>query len=225
MTSKIASATALLATLVTAIFAASASAESVRVLVAEKAEQSWGLEMPPNGHFEITLQESDPGEAEMISDFWMDRSTGQFLANAVEKSGDVRRVAGLALLNVPVPVPTEQLLPGTILSGDDFQVVDLPYGQVGAYAVTSLDHLAGMQVRRVLARGRPVMSQSITEPVIIARGDPVSIEYSKGAMSLTAPGKAISDAHADQPVRVVNLVSNKIVTGIAKPDGKVEIQN
>ena len=224
MIPKFASATAVLATLVTALLAGPASAESVRVLIAEKAEQSWGLEMPPSGHFEITLQDRDPGDAEMISDFWMDRSTGQFLANAVEASGDVRRLAGLALLNVPVPVPTQQILPGAILSGDDFQMVDLPYGQVGAYAVTQLDHLAGMQVRRVLARGRPVMSQSITEPVIISRGDPVSIEYSKGPMSLTAPGKAISDAHADQSVRVVNLVSNKIVEGIAKPDGKVEIQ-
>ena len=159
----------------------------------------------------------------MVSDFWMDRDTGQFVANVVTRSGETHRVYGLAALMVPVPVPTHRIMPDTILARQDFRVVSLPYGRIGAYAVTSLDRLVGMQVRRMLSAGRPVMTQSVTPPLVIDRGDRVSIRYNKGVMSLSAPGKAITSAEADQEVRVVNLVSNKTVTGIARAAGIVEI--
>lgn len=198
-------------------------AEAITTLIAEKASETFGYALPAHSEFNVSMRSAEPSEAQFISDFWMDRDTGQFIANAVTKSGETRRVSGLAALMIPVPVPTRRIMPDTILTKQDFQVVSLPYARVGTYAVTSLDQLAGQQVRRMLSPGRPVMSQSVAPPLVIDRGDRVSIRYTKGPMSLSAPGRAITSAQADQEVRVINLSSNKTVTGIARTSGIVEI--
>lgn len=49
------------------------------------------------------------------------------------------------------------------------------------------------------------------------------IELRYGAMRLSANGKAITDAHLGQEVRVVNLSSNKTIVAVATGDGIVEV--
>lgn len=197
--------------------------ESVAVLIAEKARAEMGVEMPAQGRFDVTMTTATPTRAELVSAFWMDRTTSQFAANVVTDDGETRRVYGLAVLNVPVPVPTRRIMPGEILSQDEFQTITLPYARLSSFSITSLDHLDGMQVRQVLAAGRPVLTQQVSPPMVVARGARVSIRFTSGRLSLTAPGRAITSAEADQPVRVVNLASNRTVTGIARPGGIVEV--
>ncbi|PYE84370.1 flagellar basal body P-ring formation chaperone FlgA [Pseudoroseicyclus aestuarii] len=200
-----------------------ARAELLEVLVEERARDRLGAALPQTAAFDIALQTEETLDAVMLAEFWMDESTGQFVADAVLPGGTVQRVTGLALVTVPVPVPTRRLLPEEIIAEADLQTLRLPLGRVGAFAVTDPEALVGKQVRRVLVQGRPVMTQSVIEPLVIGRGDRVSIRYSDGLLELTAPGRAMSDAHRGQDLRVVNLVSNASLTAIAVSDGLVEI--
>ena len=206
-----------------ATFASAAAAVPVEELVSEKAAESLGAEMPDTGRFRITFQRRDYEEAELISAFWMDRATGQFLANAVTADGTVTRLQGLAILVLPVPVPTRRMMPGDIIAAADLQTVDVPYARIGPFALTETHALVGKEVRRALSQGRPVMMQSVAEPLVIARGDKVSIRFDDGKLSLVAPGRALDDGYRGAEIRVVNLVSNVLVTGVAMPGGYVEI--
>lgn len=200
-----------------------AGAEALDVLVEEQAREKFGAELPEAAHFAITVSDPKPDEAVMFSAFWMDKATGQFVANAVTPDGEVRRIAGLAVPTVSVPVPVRRILPEEIIAEGDLQSIDLPLARLGAFAVTDPAALVGMQVRRVLALGRPVMAQSVMQPLVIGRGDRVSIRYDDGLMSLSAPGRALDDAHRGQEIRVVNLVSNTTVFGVASAEGIVEV--
>lgn len=200
-----------------------AGAEALDVLIEEKARAEFGPALPEAGEFQITHKPGGLEEAVMLSAFWMDKATGQFIANVVTEAGDVRRITGLALLTVPVPVPVRRLLPEEIITEADLRVLRLPYGRVGSFAVTRLDDLLGMQVRSLLAQGRPVMAQAVQPPRIIDRGDKVAIRYRDGLLELTAPGRALADAHRGQEVKIVNLVSNASVVGIATAEGLVEV--
>jgi len=208
-----------------AAFPVSGFAEALDILIEEKAREMFGVTMPDAGEFSITFQNGIEREAVMLSDFWMDQSTGQFVANAVLAQGEVRRVVGLATLNVPVPVPVRRILPDSILTEADLQVVQLPYGRVGAFVVTDADELVGKQVRRVLSQGRPVMAQAVMRPLIIDRGDLVDIILRDGPLELTAPGRALTDAYQGQELKIVNLVSNTTVIATATADGIVEVRN
>lgn len=206
------------------VAATAATPLPVQDLVAERARDSFGPELPEEGRFDITLRSDQQGaEAVMLSAFWMDRATGQFLANAVGADGRVTRLQGLAVLTVTVPVPVRRMLPGERLGEGDIAMIDMPHARLGAYAVTDPAKLLGKEVRRVLARGRPVMAQSVMEPLVIDRGDKVAIHYDDGKLALSAPGRALDDAHRGQELRIVNLVSNSLVTAVARGEGQVEI--
>lgn len=193
-------------------------------LVAERAEQELGPALPPNGQFQIHLADGLPRDGQFIQEFWIDQSSGQFIANVVTLQGDVTRVWGLAVLSVPIPVVNRRVQPDEILQPRDIEMIEMAWARVHAFAITEYEDLVGMQVRRMLSPGRPVHHQSVTPPIIVSRGDKVTIELQHGPLQLTATGKAISDAHLGQEVRVVNLSSNKTITAIAKGDGLVEAQ-
>lgn len=197
-------------------------ASDIAGLVSERAAQEFGAAMPERGFFNIRLAEGGPREGSFIREFWIDRDTGQFIANVITDLGEVRRVWGVATLTQPVPVPVRRLMPDDIVRAEDIEMVDLPWARVNAYAVTETSALVGMQVRRMLSPGRPVQVQSVQPPIIISRGERVTIQLSYGTLELAAEGKAISDAHLGQEVRVVNLSSNKTIVGIARADGLVE---
>lgn len=206
-----------------AVLSNGALAEPVKDLVIEKARDTFGAELPEGAQFRVTFQRGGEVDAVLLSAFWMDPSTGQFLANAVTEDGVVERLQGLAILGLSVPVPVRRILPGEVLTKADLKDVDMPYARISAYAVTDAKDLVGKEVRRILSAGRPVISQSVIEPLVITRGDQVSIRYQDGRLALTAPGRAMDDAHRGQEIRIVNLVSNKLVTGVAKDGGVVEI--
>jgi flagella basal body P-ring formation protein FlgA len=199
-----------------------ARAEALEVLIEEQARTHYGASFPDAGVFDITVQ-GDLTEAVVIPDYWMDPRTGQFIANIVTESGELRRISGLALLTVPVPVPLRRMMPDEIVAREDLQVLHLPHARVHAFAVTALEDVVGMQVRRLLAQGRPIMQQSVMQPRIIDRGDRVAIHYRDGPLKLVAPGRALGDAHRGQEVKIVNLTSNTSIVATAAAEGIVEV--
>ena len=200
-----------------------AQAESLTVLVEERAAAEYGPTLPEAGVFDVVLQAGGLTEARLLSGFWIDLSTGQFVADAVTDMGEVKRIMGLATVSVPVPVPVRRMMPEEIIDERDLTIVNLPHARVGAFAVTDSAKLVGMEVRSLLAQGRPVMNRAVRQPLVIDRGDRVNIRYSDGLLELSAPGRALGEAHRGQEVKIVNLVSNTSVVGIATAEGTVEV--
>jgi flagella basal body P-ring formation protein FlgA len=205
-------------------FAFSASAEPTPVteLVAERATLDLAAEMPDRGRFEIYLSSDAPRTGMLIREFWIDHQTGQFIGNLVTENGDLRRIAGTAILNLPVPITTRRLMPDEIITDADIEMTELPWQRVHAFAVLSPGDLLGKQVRRMIAQGRPIQMQSVIPPIVESRGEKVKIVLRNGSLQLTTAGKAISDAHLGEDVRVVNLSSNKTIVAVARGDGLVE---
>lgn len=210
--------------LITALFGTSVFALDIAELVEEKAIFEFKGAFPDRGRFDVRLADGSLREAEFLSEFWRDTLTGKFIANAVTDTGDVRRVWGVAALTVPVPVPTRRLLPDEIIGDGDLEIIRLPYARLNAFAVLEHADLAGMQVRRMLVPGRPVIRHSVIPPTVIMRGEIVKIELTYGALKLVAKGKSMSDAHLGQQVRVVNLSSNKTISAVALAKGTVGVE-
>lgn len=202
-----------------------AQADSLSQLLEERVLTQVGHQLPVEAKVDIRILNSARREALMVSDFWYDPASAQYLANVTTEEGDVERIQGLALITIPTPVPVRRMSAGEIIKEADLQTVDLPHAQVATFALLDDEAILGMEVARTLAQGRPVMEQSVRAPLIIDRGDKVEIRYRNGAMSLSAPGKALGNASKDEDVRVVNLISNKTVLAQATEEGIVEIQN
>lgn len=206
-----------------AVAASAVAAEAVAVLVEERTREALGPRFPDEGEVRVTFTHAGVEDAMVLSAYWMDEETGQFIANAVDDDGTIHRLTGYAVVRVPVAVPVRRLMPGDIVTADDLQVIELPQGRLGSFAVPQAERLVGMEVRSMLAQGRPVMAQSIQKPLVVARGQSVTIRFDDGQLALSAPGRALRDAHEGQEVKVVNVVSNQTVIGVAGADGSVTV--
>ncbi len=207
-----------------AVLAGAAAAAPLDLLVEERAREEYGATLPEAGGFSITLSTAPVEEAMLITAYWMDTATGQFVANVVTEAGVQHRIAGYAIYTVPVPVPLRRMMPGEVITESDLGAVEMPAARVGSFAIAEASKLVGKEVRSMLAQGRPIMAQSVQEPLVIARGQEVAIRYDDGRLQLTAPGRALRDAHAGQEIKVVNLSSNSTVIGTAAGDGSVEVR-
>ena len=197
----------------------------MEALLVARAEAAYGHALPGAARIGIAQAAPRIADAAAVAEFWMDPRTGRFLANVVPAAGRVTRVEGLMQILTPVPVPVRQILPGEVVAPADIRMAELSVSAVNGFAVTDPALLIGKAARRVLTPDRPVMAQSVMDPFAVARGAAVTIAYRQGAMRLSAPGKALGDAHAGEDVRVVNLSSNKTITARARADGTVEVTN
>ncbi len=196
----------------------------VTELVEERAAAEMGRAIPANGRIDVRMAKGVIHEGEFIQEFWMDQQTGQFIANVVTEHGETQRVWGVAVMTVEVPVPSRRIMPDEIVGPEDLTLVELPLQRVGSFALFDANELVGKQVRRMLVAGRPVPRHSVIPPIIITRGEKVKILLNYGGLQLSARGRAMSDAHAGQELRVVNLSSNKAISAIAAADGIVKVE-
>jgi len=204
-------------------FSLANAATDIEILVAERAAAEYDAALPASSRFDVRLADGKGGQGEYIQEFWIDPKTGKFIANVVTDLGDVRRVWGAAILTVSIPVPTRRVEPGEILTVHDLQLLEMPWARLSSFAVTDQVDLVGMQVRRALLAGRAVARKSVSPPLVVTRGEKVTIELRYGGLSLTARGRALSDAYLGQDIRVVNLSSNKAINAVATADGRVEV--
>ncbi len=193
-------------------------------LIEERAASAFQGVFPAMGRYEIRLGEDSTQQAEFVKDFWIDPDSGRFIANVVDSDGMLRRVWGVAVLQVPVPVPTRRIYPEEIVSEADITLVEMPLARLGAFTLQDVEQVEGMQVKRMLHPGRPVSRMSVEPPMVIEKGSRVTIELSYGGLTLNASGRSLEDAHLGEVIRVVNLSSNKTLSAVAQAAGIVKVE-
>lgn len=121
----------------------------------------------------------------------------------------------------PTPVLVRTVERGQILSATDFDIERLPVA-VARGALTPAE-AAGQEATRRLVAGVPVRSGDVAAARLVHRGETVTIALVSGALRITSPGRALSDAGLGEPVRVLNLATSRTLDGVATASGEVRI--
>lgn len=165
----------------------------------------------------INLSPDLPATVE-AEDVTYDKTRGEFravlfapsAANPVVK----REVRGRFSALTGIPVLKSDLRAGDIISANDIVYVDTPAREVTTATIVSAEKLVGMTPRRGLAAGKQVTPADIEQPLVVKKGDVVTMTLKSKIMSLTAQGKALENGAAGQIVRIINTSSNQVVEGI-----------
>jgi flagella basal body P-ring formation protein FlgA len=64
-----------------------------------------------------------------------------------------------------------------------------------------------MQARRYLRAGELVMASDVRKPVVVTKGETVTMTFDAPGVSLTATGRALSEGGIGETVTVINPVS------------------
>lgn len=86
------------------------------------------------------------------------------------------------------------------------------------------EQLVGRPARRPLPAGTALTADALATPLLIKRGQQVTLVAQSSGFEVRAPGRALADAGAQQRVRVQNLNSLKVIEGVADTAEVVRVQ-
>jgi flagella basal body P-ring formation protein FlgA len=112
---------------------------------------------------------------------------------------------------------------GSVLTASDFEIVQIPLGTLDAGNFADLDQLVGQQLIRAARAGLMLKASDVRVPTVVSRNGLVTVVLQTGAMTLTVTGTALGTAAPGEAVDVLNPVTKKILHGVARADGTVEI--
>ncbi|WP_232493714.1 flagellar basal body P-ring formation chaperone FlgA [Novosphingobium kaempferiae] len=119
------------------------------------------------------------------------------------------------------PVLARTVERGEVLSRTDFGTA--PVSPAIARGALSPLEAAGQEATHRLNAGAPVRAADVAPPRLVRRGENVTIALVSGALRITSPGRALADAGKGDPVRVLNLATNRTLEGVAAASGEVRI--
>lgn len=86
-----------------------------------------------------------------------------------------------------------------------------------------VEEFLGKKLKRSLRAGSPLNVSMVESLPVVHKGERVKIVIQSGALLLTATGLAHSDGKINEPIRVQNLRSNKVLFGRVAAPGIVEV--
>jgi len=135
----------------------------------------------------------------------------------ISTSGRVERM-------ISVPVLKNTLRAGDVIGTMDLDYIDLPQNRIANGTVLDEKDLVNMTPRRVIAGGKPVITNELEHPKMVDRGDAVTLIFNNGPMVLTVKGKSLQAGAMGDTVRVSNMDSNKNLQGVVTAHREITIR-
>ena len=90
--------------------------------------------------------------------------------------------------------------------------------------VDALAAIIGKETRRLIPVGATLSDRDVRAETLVQRNDVVRMEFTKGALSMTAEGRALSSGAHGETVKVMNLESRTTVSAVVIGRDKVAVQ-
>lgn len=162
-----------------------------------------------------------------LREFRFDRRSRRFSAvlhAPAEAPAVIANIAGQAHLVAEVPVLKRRFKKAEVIEESDIDWVRMRADRIGRNVVTDAGELIGKAPRRLLRAGTMIRSGDVHEPVLIEKGDLITMVYRTPFMTLSARGRALEDGNRGKAIRVMNLQSKKTVEAKTMDSDTVLIQ-
>jgi flagellar basal body P-ring formation protein FlgA len=123
-------------------------------------------------------------------------------------------------LPMPVVVAIRPLERGTVVTAADVEIQQrdtAPVGSARSCPLSSVEKLVGMEATRTIQIGDVIMSDSVQPPVLVKRGDSVTVYARGGGIQVRTIARARENGSLGQPVQLESLETHKsydaVVTG------------
>lgn len=134
-----------------------------------------------------------------------------------------RTVYGTVYEMAQVPVPTRLISAGEIVTDADLEWQPVQIGRLANNSLTDAQQVVGHMAKRPLKAGQVLRSSDLAIAPAVKKNDLVQLVVQTGQMTLTAQGKVLQDAAIGQSVRVINVATNRQLSGTVLNAGTVAI--
>lgn len=122
---------------------------------------------------------------------------------------------------VRIVVPAHDIARGDTLGDGDLTYTTVDGAALMSGVPTKIDEVKGMQARRMLAAGQPFRGDDVKKPVVVTKGETVTMQFVLPGVELTAMGRAMSEGGIGDTVTLQNPASYRMISGIVTAPGTV----
>jgi flagella basal body P-ring formation protein FlgA len=166
------------------------------------------------------LRDAEDGTVESVT---IDARTSRIVAFVADDGTKATRVTGRLRWMIEVPVLNRVLAPGETIAAHDLDIIELRSDAVSAALVTDASELVGKTARRALRPNQPLRAADIRTPVVVKKGDLVTIVLEAPALRLTVQGRAVEDGGQGATIRVANTNSGRTIEAVVTGPGTVAV--
>jgi flagella basal body P-ring formation protein FlgA len=112
---------------------------------------------------------------------------------------------------------------GNTLSSAQLSLQEMNISLIHGQYFTQMDAVNGMQVKRTLRPGQPILASQLEPPIVIKKGDSVVVTASSGTLDVKSPGIALMDGRKGQQISVKNRRSKRVVETRVTGPGQVAV--
>jgi len=122
-----------------------------------------------------------------------------------------------------IVVASRQLLKNRPIAESDVFLARTEIGKIPTGAVRDPQEVVGKVTIRSIGQNLPVLQRYVAGSKLVKRGRTVTIIAESNGMRVSAIGETRENAYVDEAVKVTNLDSKKIVTGILIDENTVRV--
>ena len=119
-----------------------------------------------------------------------------------------------------VTVAKDNIPRGSVISEDLIDTVFIPETANTAATITDIRSIVGAKARKDIKAGEQLKKSDFC---IVAKGDPVYIEATNGALTIKTTGIAMQEGRLNENIQVKNSKSKKIIEATVTGPGQVRV--
>jgi flagellar basal body P-ring formation protein FlgA len=206
--------------------------KQIAARVAKALEGQYGLGAARNilvefdrGVRTLQVEPGVTGELQVVGLAYNPRSTRVDIAFDLPGSAALRaqrtRFTGIAIETIDAVAVDHIVERGQVLKSSDLIVQRRPKSE--GLAITDIGGAVGLAARHQLRPGQPLHEADLMKPVIVQRGDPVTIVYEAPGLMLTLRGQAQEPGAVGDTISLLNAQSKRVVQGVVTAPGRVSV--
>lgn len=134
-----------------------------------------------------------------------------------------RNVYGTVYEMAQVPVPNRLISAGEVVNAGDIEWQAVQLGRLANNSLTDTQQVIGFMAKRPLKAGQVMRVSDLVMAPAVKKNDLVRVVVQSGQMTLSVQGKVLQDAAIGQTVRVVNVGTNRQLSGTVVDAGTVSV--
>ena len=113
---------------------------------------------------------------------------------------------------------------GEVITEEDMRESEIETTDIGVALVRNPKDIAGKTARRVFAAGAPFTTEAFSEPLLVSRGDIVSLRLKRGGISMTSSARASENGRLGEVIRVKSVDFSSEIRARVTGRSEVSIQ-
>lgn len=201
--------------------------DAVAIAVQERIGSSSDLDIAlDGGDLELDLP-TDVENSVAVSAINFDPNSNRFAAILVAPADGPpviqRNVFGTVYEMAQIPVPNRLISAGETISAADLEWQPVHLKRLTGSSLTDTEQLIGRMAKRPLKAGQILRQSDVAISPVIRKNDLIRLVVKTGQMTLSVQGKAMQDAALGQTIRVINVNSNRQLSGTVIDAGTVAV--